>query len=121
MDQPPSDELTFLRNFLAMLESGEMSLSRRGNDVTADEISVLKREIAFLEKVLARSKAPLRRPTDPNQLAKQIIDEATTENAAAVALGRLGGIKGGKARAEKLSSEKRAEIARKAAAARWKR
>ena len=35
------------------------------------------------------------------------------------ALGRLGGLKGGKARAEKLSSERRAEIAKKAALARW--
>jgi hypothetical protein len=41
---------------------------------------------------------PRKRPTDPNRLAKQIIDEATSEkNPAAVALGRLGGLKGGKA------------------------
>ena len=39
---------------------------------------------------------------------------------AAVALGRKGGLKGGKARAAKLTPEKRSEIARKAAAARWK-
>lgn len=65
-----------------------------------------------------------KRPTDPNRLAKQIIDEAAEnveKNPAAVALGRLGGLKGGKARADKLSAEKRAEIARKAAEARWKR
>jgi len=42
------------------------------------------------------------------------------KNPAAVALGRLGGLKGGKARAEKLSAKKRAEIAKKAAKARWK-
>jgi hypothetical protein len=63
-----------------------------------------------------------RRPTDPNRLAKQIVDEAVEreeKNPAAVALGRLGGLKGGKARAAKLSKEKRAEIARKAAKARW--
>jgi hypothetical protein len=41
------------------------------------------------------------------------------KNPAAVALGRLGGLKGGKARAEKLSPERRAEIAKKAAAKRW--
>jgi hypothetical protein len=41
------------------------------------------------------------------------------KNAAAVALGRLGGKKGGKARAAKLTKEQRAEIARKAARARW--
>lgn len=63
-----------------------------------------------------------KRPTDPNKLAKQIIDEAAEnveKNPFAVALGRRGGLKGGKARAEKLSAEERAEIARKAAAARW--
>jgi hypothetical protein len=67
---------------------------------------------------------------DVNQLAKSIVDQATGEaprvdppikNAAAVELGRLGGLKGGKARAAKLSKKKRAEIAKKAAAARWKK
>lgn len=37
----------------------------------------------------------------------------------AVALGRQGGLKGGKARAKKLSAKKRKEIAKKAAEARW--
>jgi len=41
------------------------------------------------------------------------------KNPAAVALGRLGGLKGGKARMEKLSAKRRVEIARKAAKARW--
>lgn len=41
------------------------------------------------------------------------------KNPAAVELGRLGGLKGGKARAEKLTSARRTEIARKAAQARW--
>jgi hypothetical protein len=41
------------------------------------------------------------------------------KNPAAVALGRLGGLKGGKARAEKLSANERKSIAKKAAAARW--
>lgn len=71
-----------------------------------------------------------KRPRDTNQLAKFIADMATGEieektddgkNPAAVALGRLGGQKGGKARAESLTKEKRADIAKKAAAARWKR
>ena len=69
----------------------------------------------------------VKRPTDINQRAKSIVDIATGEinesvsgkNPAAVALGRLGGLKGGKARAEKLSSKKRSEIAKKAAAKRW--
>jgi hypothetical protein len=42
-----------------------------------------------------------------------------TRNPAAVALGKLGGLKGGRARAEKLSAERRQEIARNAAKSRW--
>jgi hypothetical protein len=70
-------------------------------------------------------------PTDINQKAKSIVDLATGENEdtnstdgknpAAVALGRLGGLKGGKARAESLSPKKRSEIAKKAAKSRWKK
>ena len=66
---------------------------------------------------------------DFNQLAADITRAATgdpepltpkgTKNPAAVALGRLGGLKGGKARHEALTPAKRAKIARKAAAARW--
>ncbi len=72
-----------------------------------------------------------KRPRDPNQLAKQIAAEAVGEapkhdpdagkDPAAVALGRRGGLKGGKARAAKLTPEQRSEAARKAAEARWKR
>ena len=68
-------------------------------------------------------------PADINKRAKSIVDIATGENqetgpvdevkAAAAALGRLGGLKGGKARANALSPKKRSEIAKKAAAARW--
>lgn len=70
--------------------------------------------------------------TDVNILAAHIVAQATNKDAdkpvkvkpeknpAAVALGRLGGLKGGKARAEKLSAKKRTEIAKKAAKARWK-
>ncbi len=67
-------------------------------------------------------------PKDINQLAKFIVDLATGENEpepednknpAAVALGRLGGLKGGKARADSLAPEKRKEIAKKAAEKRW--
>lgn len=46
---------------------------------------------------------------------------AQEKNPAAVELGRLGGRKGGKARAEKLTAEQRKEIARKAAKARWEK
>ena len=64
---------------------------------------------------------------DANQLAASIVGKATGQrskpkhkNPAAVALGRLGGMKGGKARAASLTSEQRSEIAKKAAEARWK-
>jgi len=69
-----------------------------------------------------------RRPRDVNVLAARIVAESTgeelereeiTKNPAAVALGRLGGQKGGKARAAKLTAERRREIAKAAAAARW--
>lgn len=71
-----------------------------------------------------------RRPRDPNELAFQVFQEAIGEapppeperekNPAAVALGKLGGARGGKARAAKMTPEERAESARKAARARWK-
>jgi len=48
-------------------------------------------------------------------------DADAGKNKAAVALGRLGGMKGGKARAAKLSPARRKAIAKKAAAARWKK
>lgn len=77
-----------------------------------------------------------KRPRDSSLLARQVVEEAIgepltekpepetpakkdTRNPHAVALGRLGGKKGGKARAEKLTPEERKEIARKAAKARW--
>lgn len=69
-----------------------------------------------------------KRPADLNRLAASIVSDATDEDKvepddgkdpAAVALGRRGGLKGGKARAAKLTSEQRSEIARKAAASRW--
>ncbi len=77
-------------------------------------------------------KTPKNLPRDPNQRAKRILDIATgdaeepaepepTKDPAAVALGRRGGLKGGKARAEKLTPRQRKEIAQKAAAARWKK
>lgn len=70
-----------------------------------------------------------KRPTDINERAKLIVDIATgeieeekdTRNPAAVALGRLGGLKGGKARTEKYTAEERSEIARKGANKRWKK
>lgn len=67
-----------------------------------------------------------------NQIAKSIVDEATLEeiqkkaiaegkNPAAVMLGRLGGLKGGKARAKKLTAQERSAIAKQAAQTRWQK
>jgi hypothetical protein len=67
-----------------------------------------------------------KRPRDTNQLAKMIVDLATGEideempESPKVRAGRLGGLKGGRARAETLSKKRRSEIAKKAAEARWK-
>lgn len=73
-------------------------------------------------------------PRDPNQRAKATVDsidaildrwpeplpdDAPMKDPERVARGKLGGAKGGKLRAEKLSPERRSEIARKAAEARW--
>jgi hypothetical protein len=70
-----------------------------------------------------------KRPSDANQLGKYIVDlsvgdakprtEGKEKNPAAVALGRLGGRKGGAARAAALSAAKRKKIAKAAAVARW--
>ena len=70
-----------------------------------------------------------KRPRDPNALGRQIVDEATGtaepydpdagKDPAAVALGRKGGLRGGRARAEKMTPEERSEAARNAANARW--
>ena len=73
-----------------------------------------------------------KQPHDANVHAFSIVQQATGEkpvehsaekpekNPAAVSLGRLGGLKGGKARAEKLTSEQKKAIAKKAAESRWK-
>ena len=71
-----------------------------------------------------------KRPRDLNQLAKAIVDQATgnapepepdTRNPAAVALGAKGASKGGQARAKNMTAEERSDIAKRAAAARWKK
>ena len=65
-----------------------------------------------------------KRTPDVNVIAARIVARATDEahivkNPAAVALGRLGGLKGGRVRAERLTPERRTEIAKIAAMARW--
>ena len=73
-------------------------------------------------------------PTDPNQLAAEIVRRSTEEDDTApdkpipssisqylAKIGRKGGLKGGKARADKLGAKRRSNIAQKAAMARWKK
>ena len=67
-----------------------------------------------------------KKPADVNRLAAAIVGQATSdeepkEESQQVAAGRLGGLKGGKARASKLSTKRRREIARKAAQTRWRK
>jgi len=72
-----------------------------------------------------------KRPSDPNELAKQLVDEVAGDlppfdphagkDPAAVALGRKGGLKGGKARAASMTPEERSAAAKKAAEARWRK
>ena len=89
-----------------------------------------RRQLVWQRKM---TKTPSR-PRDLNQWAKRMVEIATGEasdmpptpeeqgkDPAAVALGRKGGLKGGKARAEKMSPERRAEIARAAAHKRWEK
>lgn len=77
---------------------------------------------------ILRGMASTKRPRDPNQLAKMIVGISTgeTEDAASEAkknppAKRAGGLAGGRARAKKLTPEQRADIARAAASARWKK
>ncbi|MCA9462478.1 MAG: hypothetical protein KC643_06465 [Nitrospira sp.] len=64
------------------------------------------------EILVATTSEPKKTPTSKNE-------EKPKKNPHAAALGKLGGLKGGKARAEKLSPKKRSEIAKKAAESRW--
>jgi hypothetical protein len=75
-----------------------------------------------------RNRSSRQGPEDINEIALRVASEATGEevrgqkeekNPAAVELGRMGGLRGGKARALKLSAERRTDIARRAAMARW--
>ncbi len=80
---------------------------------------------------MAMQKRSSKKESDLNRLAKSMVNQAITDeqlqvkaieegkNPAAVLLGRLGGLKGGKARAKKLSATQRSEIAHKAATVRW--
>jgi hypothetical protein len=80
--------------------------SNRGKGPKAHDVNLTAFDI--VQQVTGQAEMP-DKPTPP------------VKNPAAVTLGRLGGLKGGKARAEALSPKKRSEIAKKAAAKRWGR
>lgn len=74
-------------------------------------------------------KRPVKKKPRPDhqQIARRVLNSVTPDaeqppekNPAAVALGRLGGLKGGKARAKRLTKKQRSDIAKKAAQARWR-
>lgn len=83
----------------------------------------------MLERLCYAQAMKKKAPVELNKLAAFIVDQATneepeseekpTKNQAAVELGRLGGLKGGNARANNLTAKRRSEIAKKAARARW--
>jgi len=91
-----------------------MAKKRKSSDVNVNAFEILR--------ALTEGDNPLLAPSVKKAIKKNpsmAFDVTPPKNPAAVALGRLGGLKGGKARAAKLSSKKRAEIAKKAATARW--
>lgn len=71
-----------------------------------------------IDPILVVDQATKETITETNS-TEQLIEATKEKNAAAVALGRLGGLKGGKARAERLDPEYRKQIAKKAAMTRW--
>jgi hypothetical protein len=99
-----------------------------GPDGLARKVRTTIRTRCYSQRVPDRSR---KRPRDVNELARQIVDEVAGDtppfdpdegkDPAAVALGRRGGLKGGKARAAKMTAKQRSEAARKAAKARWSR
>jgi hypothetical protein len=101
---------------------------RSSNDVNRIAASVLSQvtQAALRQALTGPTAGPAQ---DETPMPKRSSSEAVTQaagdppakNPAAVALGRKGGLKGGKARAESLSAAERTRIARKAAKARWKR
>lgn len=104
-----------------------MNAGNRSREREAIQLRLDSRRIATYYSIMPK-RSSTKKIADINLLAASILARATEEpatkpekNPAAVALGRLGGLKGGKARAEKLSIIERHDIARNAALIRWKR
>ena len=104
------------------------SFPAAGKFARAKRIEVPTENLSWISKICVAEYVMPNRSSktnpDLNQRAKvsadhSAADEAPVKNPAAVALGRLGGLKGGKARAAKLSPEERVRIAQSAAAKRW--
>ena len=86
-----------------------MAKSRKSSDVNVTAFEILK-AVTGESAEPPRNGKPTKKPTKP---------PIPVKNPAAVSLGRLGGLKGGKARAAKLTAMRRRQIAEKAAKARW--
>jgi hypothetical protein len=84
-----------------------MAKRTKASDVNVTAFEILK----------AATGEPAHHPHNGTPTKKK---DPPAKNPAAVALGRLGGLKGGKARAKTLTSKERTAIAQKAAKARWK-
>lgn len=89
--------------------SGRMVKKTKSTDVNVTAFEILK----------AVTGEPAESPRNGKPAKKSPKPPIPVKNPAAVALGRLGGLKGGKARAKKLTAKQRIEIARNAAKARW--
>jgi hypothetical protein len=87
-----------------------------GHDGRGEHPGALTRTQGRIPWPTASAKA---RPLEPVTSTSSDTDPYEGKNPAAVELGRQGGLKGGRARAEKLTAEQRSEIAKRAAAARW--
>jgi len=88
---------------------GRMKKKRPSSDVNVTAFQILQAVTGEPADDSRNEKAAKKKPDQPEK------------NAAAVALGRLGGLKGGKARAATLTTKQRSAIAKKAANSRWKR
>jgi hypothetical protein len=118
-----------LQRLAAELKKGKQA-ARRGDAAACwahfDVAEAILAEVAAGAK--PARKLPKEKSEDVNQAAFRVMRAATQDeeedaevNAAAAAMGRRGGLKGGAARAASLTPQQRSEIAKKAAAARWRR
>jgi hypothetical protein len=88
-------------------------MPKRSSKKPSSDISLIAHRI--IEEATGEPLTPEAKSKEPTK------EPAKEKNPAAVALGRLGGLKGGKARAKALTKKERSEIARKAAKTRWKK